>query len=176
MRRAAAPIAWLLGIAGFFAATQIPLARFDADFSRLDDADLPSFHLDKEVNRLLGRSQTPMVILAESEADAREAASLVREQMKQLGDGATIGLVTTRADLLPNDQLDKKPVLERIAKNLRRFRRAELDPTPRRSSSGCSTWPRPSPSRPPSCPTRSARSSSRSQARGRRTSSCSTRR
>lgn len=127
MRRAAAPIAWLLALGGFFAATQIPGARFDADFSRLDDADLPSFHLDKEVNRLLGRSQTPMVILAESEADAREAARRVRKQMAELGEAATIGLVTTRADLLPSDQVEKQPLLERIAKNLRRFRRAELD-------------------------------------------------
>jgi predicted RND superfamily exporter protein len=127
MKKAASPIGWLLAIGAFLAATQIPLARFDADFSRLDDADLPSFRLDKEVNRLLGRSQTPMVILADTEDDAREAARVVRDQMRELGDRATVGLVTTRADLLPSAQEDKRAVLERIAKTLRRFQRAELD-------------------------------------------------
>ena len=127
MRRAALPIVTVLALGCAAAVTQLPRARFNADLSRLDDADLPSFRRDKEVNALLGRSQTPVVVLAGSEDEAREVAALVRARMKGLGAEATIGLVTTQGDLLPTDQEAKRPVLREIAKIVSRIKRDGLD-------------------------------------------------
>jgi phosphatidylglycerophosphatase A len=127
MHRFAPAIFWVL-LAGCFASlTQLPRAHFDADFSRLDDADLPSFRRDKEVNALLGRSQTPMVVLAESPEQSREVAAAVRERMRALGADATIGLTATRADLLPGDQAAKEPVLREIGRMLSRLHPDKLD-------------------------------------------------
>ncbi|MCC6557892.1 MAG: MMPL family transporter [Polyangiaceae bacterium] len=127
MRRAAPALFWGLTAASALALTQLPRARFDADFSRLDDADLPSFRRDREVNALLGRSQTPLVVLARSEAEAREVSSAVRARMDALGHDATIGLIATRADLLPVDQEAKRPLLREIARIASRIRPEGLD-------------------------------------------------
>jgi predicted RND superfamily exporter protein len=105
MQRFASPVFWLLALGGFLVISNAQRVHFDADFSKLDDADLPSFHLDKEVNKLLGRSQTPIVILAESPAQSREIAEAVRLKMADLGGAATIGLVATRADILPEGRI-----------------------------------------------------------------------
>ena len=64
-----APLALLLAV-------QAPRARFDYDFSALEDGELPSFVLDRATNRLLGYSQTPTVILTDS---AEEERALVRQ-------------------------------------------------------------------------------------------------
>lgn len=127
MQRFASPIFWLLALGGFFVISNAQRVHFDADFSKLDDADLPSFHLDKEVNKLLGRSQTPIVILAESPAQSREIAEAVRLKMAGLGSAATIGLVATRADILPEGQAEKREILVQLRKTLSRFKGAELD-------------------------------------------------
>ncbi|AKT44215.1 efflux RND transporter permease subunit [Chondromyces crocatus] len=131
MRRAAPVLFFGLGALTLVTVTQIPRAHFDADFSRLDDADLPSFRRDKEVNAMLGRSQTPLVILADSDAEAQEAADIVRGQMKQLGPEATIGTVATRGDLLPPDQQAKFPTLQQIDRIASRFESATLEPKDR---------------------------------------------
>ncbi|MDI3287818.1 MMPL family transporter [Polyangium sp. 15x6] len=127
MHRAAPALFGGLLVACALALTQLPHARFDADFSHLDDADLPSFRRDREVNALLGRSQTPLVVLARSEAEAREVSAAVRARMTALGEGATIGLIATRADLLPEDQEAKRPLLREIAKITSRIRPESLD-------------------------------------------------
>ncbi|TKD12268.1 efflux RND transporter permease subunit [Polyangium fumosum] len=127
MHRAAPLLFWGLVVACGLALTQLPHARFDADFSHLDDADLPSFRRDREVNALLGRSQTPMVVLARSEAEAREVSAAVRARMDALGPDATIGLIATRADLLPTDQEAKRPLLRDIARITSRIRPESLD-------------------------------------------------
>jgi len=127
MTRWAPALFWGLVVAGFFAATGAPNARFNADFSRLDDADLPSFRRDKDVNALLGRSQTPMVLLAPTAREAREAASVVRARMRELGPDATINTVATLADLIPEDQADKASTMREIASIISRIPREGLD-------------------------------------------------
>ena len=131
MRRAAPAIVAVLALGGATAAAQLPRASFDADFSRLDDADLPSFRRDREVNALLGRSQTPLVVLAATEDQAREVAALVRTRMKALGPAATIGLVTSQADMLPGGQEAKRPLLRDIARIATRIPDDRLDPPAR---------------------------------------------
>lgn len=120
--RFAPVVAWVVGIGLFAAASRADQVHFDADFSRLDAADLPSFHRDRDVNELLGRSQTPLVILAPTAAEAREAAEVVRAQQRALGTDATIGAVATASDLLPEEQEAKRPRLQEIGALVRRLR------------------------------------------------------
>jgi predicted RND superfamily exporter protein/phosphatidylglycerophosphatase A len=125
--RFAPAVAWVAALAVFGMVTNAPQVKFDADFSHLDDADLPSFHRDKEVNALLGRSQTPLVVLAPTDAAAREVAEVVRTQQRSLGDAATIGTVSTVGDLVPPDQIAKQARLREIAALLAKVRPSALD-------------------------------------------------
>lgn len=145
MTKHAPAIFWLLAVGGFLAATQLGRTRFNADFARLDDADVPSFRLDKEVNALLGRSQTPMVVLAEGDVEARETAQAVRDKMKALGPEATVGQVATYADFLPDGQADKAPILRDIAKITSRIHLDRLDETTRNRVTRLETMARAAP-------------------------------
>jgi hypothetical protein len=127
MRRHAPALFWLLAVGGLLAVSRVGSARFNADFARLDDADLPSFRLDKEVNALLGRSQTPMVVLAATDDEARATAQAVRDKMQALGPEATVGQVATYADFLPDGQAEKVPILREIAKITSRINPDRLD-------------------------------------------------
>jgi len=88
-----------------------PRAQFDSDLSRMDQADLPSFRLDSEINDLLGRSQTPLVAFAKNDQQAGQVADVVRNQMAELGELATIGRVVTLAELIPSDLTEKEPLI-----------------------------------------------------------------
>lgn len=128
---------WLTGvlvIALVAVSSRARAVHFDADFAALDRANLPSFHLDAEVNRLLGRSQTPLVVLAGSDAQAEHVAGSLRKRMASFGSKATIGQVATIAELVPDGQLEKKPILEQIAKTLEKFSLERLDPAERRDA------------------------------------------
>lgn len=127
MLRRAPALSGLLMLAAVVAATGIPRLRFDADLARLDDADTPSFRRGAEVSAILGRSQTPMAVLAPSEERAREAADVVRARMKQLGPEATVGSVATLSDFLPADQEDKAPTIRQIRAIVSRLDAATLD-------------------------------------------------
>ncbi|HSC86763.1 MAG TPA: MMPL family transporter [Polyangiaceae bacterium] len=124
---------WLVPVLGVVALGLAGLAsrvHFDADLSRLDDADLPSFRLDKEVTKLLGRSQTPLVAFAEDDRQARELAETIRAQMRSRGDSAAIGEVATLSDILPHDVDEKRPLVARLAhmaSHIRGPARAELE-------------------------------------------------
>jgi predicted RND superfamily exporter protein len=111
-----------------------PAVHFNADFAALDRANLPSFHLDFEVNQLLGRSQTPLVVLAESDPQADAAASSLRKSMGSLGAKATIGQVATLSELVPKDQPEKQPILADIAKTLAKFSFERLSAEERRDA------------------------------------------
>lgn len=103
----------------FFAAA--PALRFDADFAALDRTNAASFRLDPTINQLVGRSQTPLVFLARNQTEALETAAVLRSKVSELGERATIGLVATLQDLVPEDQATKKLVLEQIRKVLSRI-------------------------------------------------------
>lgn len=118
----------LLSVALFAAA---PSVRFNADFSALDRADARSFELDPTINQLLGRSQTPLVFLTNSAAEARDVAGILRARMTELGSAATVGLIATRSDLVPEDQLEKRPIIERIRRVASRIDEEKLSATER---------------------------------------------
>jgi predicted RND superfamily exporter protein len=131
LMRAAPLLVLLLGTLFLALSARAPYVRFDTDFASLDRAELPSFQVEADVNRLLGRSQTPLVFLAKSEADARATAHDLRERMKALGTKATVGEVAALTDLVPADQAEKMPVLARIASTLSFLKPEGLPPDQR---------------------------------------------
>jgi predicted RND superfamily exporter protein len=128
---------WVMGVLAMVVvalSARAPAVHFDADFAALDRADLPSFRLDPEVNKLLGRSQTPLVVLAQSDAQADAAAEALRGRMTSLGSKATIAEVATLGELVPDDQLEKRPILRDIAKILEKFDFERLGPDERKDA------------------------------------------
>lgn len=109
------------GAASLAIAARAPLVSFNADFSALDRAALPSFQLDAEVTRLLGHSQTPLVFLAEDQAHAFAVAGELRKRTLAQGSRAAVGNVVALTDLVPADQAEKLPSLARISETLSRL-------------------------------------------------------
>jgi predicted RND superfamily exporter protein len=116
-------IAGLLSVGLLSAA---PLLRFNADFAALDRADSASFRLDPTINRLLGRSQTPLVFLTADAAEARELSQALRSRMATQQTHATIGLVSTLGDWVPSQMAEKQTILARIRRVLSRIDPARL--------------------------------------------------
>ncbi len=129
--RWAPAIFWGLAVTLVYIGAAIPRAKFNYDFAALDDANIPSFTLDREINRILGRSQTPLVVLAQDESEARTVARTLRARKKDNGESSTIDRVITLADLVPSGQRDKQPILEEIGDIARRLREDKLDPKQR---------------------------------------------
>jgi predicted RND superfamily exporter protein len=94
--------------------------RFNYDFASLEDNALPSFKLDAEVNRILGYSQTPVVILTENIETEREVVKAIRSVKEGRGEKSTIDFVAAAADLVPLNQQEKQPVLARIGELVNR--------------------------------------------------------
>lgn len=125
---------WLLrrprgALAGFgllFVALCVPASavRFDYDFAALEDSDLPSFRLDAAVNRLLGYSQTPTLIITDSAAAEQAAAERLRAA--SAAPRSPVDMVATLSDLVPAGQAEKQPVIERIGRIVARVKPAWL--------------------------------------------------
>ena len=78
--------------------------RFDYDFRALENSDLPAFALDREVNEIMGFSQTPTVVLTTSEPQERRVVDELRERQHHRGDETTIDFVAAKVDLVPLHQ------------------------------------------------------------------------
>ncbi|MCB9525214.1 MAG: MMPL family transporter [Myxococcales bacterium] len=119
------PVAGLMAAAVALAVMVWPASgvRFDYDFAALEDANLPSFRLDQATNRLLGYSQTPTVVLTDDAAQARAVAAAARADDPT----GAVDMTATLADLVPADQAQKRPVIERIGRIVRRVKPQWLD-------------------------------------------------
>ena len=109
----------------------LPSLRFDYDFSALEDGELPSFVLDRETNRVLGYSQTPVVVMTDDIEAERATARVLRERQERLGTRSAIDFVAAGADLVPAQQEGKREVIRRIGRVLRRIKPAWLEPEQR---------------------------------------------
>jgi len=94
--------------------TALPRLRFDFDFRALEKSDLPSFRLDRETNRLLGYSQTPIVVLTPNSADERTIAEQLRARRIEFGSDSTLDFIAASVDLVPEHQETKRVLIERI--------------------------------------------------------------
>lgn len=106
---------WIVFVAASYPAVKALDVRFDYDFASLDGGDIPSFHLDRVVNEVLGRSQTPIVLLTDTVAEEAEAAAAIRKRAAESGDASGVDFVVALADLVPKDQEGKQDILREIA-------------------------------------------------------------
>jgi len=102
---------------------QLPQNRFDHDFASLEDSDLPAFRLDKVVNRLLGHSQTPMVVLTDDVAAERATLEALRNRPQAQPDQtSTVQLVAGVSDLVPDDQAAKQAAMIALGEEIDKIR------------------------------------------------------
>ncbi len=118
-------IFWLISIALIAVMTQARGVRFNYDFAALDESEIPSYQLDRVVNRVLGRSQTPIVLLTNQEKDEDLAADAVRKRSEALGPASGVDFVISTRDLVPEEQEEKSEVLSEINTTLQK-----VDPDP----------------------------------------------
>jgi len=126
--RWARQIFWLATPVGLLVALQAPRVRFDYNFAALEDGQLPSFALDRAVNRLLGYSQTPTVILTDSEEEQRQLVGQIQARREQLGSHSTIDFAAALGEMVPDRQEEKRQLLQSIDRTLERVDRAALAP------------------------------------------------
>ena len=126
--RWAPTVFWLLTLIGVGTTTDLDELRFDYDFAALEDSRLPAFELDHEVNRILGYSQTPALVLTESEAEERAVADALRAGRAERGATSTIDFIASVADLVPPDQARKQAILSKIRRIVRRVKPSWLSP------------------------------------------------
>ena len=110
-----------------FAISRLPLVHFNYDFSVVDEADLPSFHLDKKVRQMLGRAETTLVVFADSGEEAEATAEEIRKRKAERGPDTTVDRVVTLTDLVPKNQAEKAPVVEEIGELVGKLRDDNLD-------------------------------------------------
>jgi predicted RND superfamily exporter protein len=114
-----------LVIAGL--ALNVPRAGFDYDFNSLQDQQLPSSTLDREVNRIIGYSQSPVVMLTDSREEEHAVAEELRARKERLGERSTVDFVASMETLVPQDQARKQEVLHRLQALLEDVPEEQLD-------------------------------------------------
>lgn len=100
---------------------------FDADFSALQDSNLPSFQLDRLVNDVIGHSQTPTLILTEGEGEERAVGQRLRDTAPKEGTESTIDMVASISDLVDAKPATRAALLERVRVAAGRIRGDWLD-------------------------------------------------
>jgi hypothetical protein len=114
-------VAVVVGVAMVALILKVPGVSFNYDSTKLDDVSLPSVRLDGEVNRILGYSQTPVVVLTDSRANEREVVRQLEARKSANGGQSTIDFVGTLQDLVPRQQEEKHAVLQQMHAKLSRI-------------------------------------------------------
>jgi predicted RND superfamily exporter protein len=105
----------------------VPQVRFDYNFDSLQDSTLPSYLLDREVNRILGYSQTPVVVLTDAPGEERPLVRQVKQRKEALGAASTVDFVAALDDLVPEQQEQKQEVLRALEEILDKVDAAKLE-------------------------------------------------
>jgi predicted RND superfamily exporter protein len=117
---------WIVALAAIALSLVAPHARFNYDFADLDAADLRSYDLDREVNEILGRSQTPLVIAGTDAADVASTVEAIERDKARLGRRSTVADVVWLGTFVAPDQEAKRAVLDRIDDVGTRLLRGEM--------------------------------------------------
>ncbi len=124
-------LAWIGGVALVLLVGRMDQASFDYDFDSLEGLEMQSFQLDVEVNKIIGYSQIPVIILTENEDDERAVADIIRERKQALGDESSVDFVACISDLVPKQQDEKREVLEKLHKIAKKIRKKQKTPDPK---------------------------------------------
>ncbi|RKH09128.1 hypothetical protein D7V97_17565 [Corallococcus sp. CA053C] len=106
--------------------TQLPRLRFDYDISSLQDQRLGSFVLDRTVNRLIGYSQVPLVVLTDSREEEAVVVRELQARKQQRGADSTVDFAASLASLVPEEQARKQVILQDIGKLLEKVPEGQL--------------------------------------------------
>ncbi|MCP3136438.1 efflux RND transporter permease subunit [Pyxidicoccus xibeiensis] len=96
--------------------TQLPGLRFDYDFGALEDQGLRSFVLDREVNRIIGYSQSPVVMLTDTPEEEQAVVRELQARQRARGDASTIDFVASLSSLVPERQREKQALLQELSR------------------------------------------------------------
>lgn len=99
----------------------LPSLRFDASLSSLEDMNSPAFELDRLVNRVLGHSQTPTVVITSSLQEEASTVDSLRAAHEAEGTHSTLEFVMSASDLVPADQAERSTHLASIRRSLERI-------------------------------------------------------
>ncbi|WP_224367915.1 efflux RND transporter permease subunit [Hyalangium versicolor] len=101
--------------------SQIGRIGFNYDLSKMEDKSLASVQLDRRINDILGHSQTPVVVLTDSQDMEREVVQQLEERKKENGKDTTIDFVGALVDLVPKQQEEKRSILTAIHERLEKL-------------------------------------------------------
>lgn len=101
--------------------------RFNYDINALEDQSIPSFVFDKKTNKLLGYSQTPVVVLTPDPASERAVVQELTRRKQQKGAASHVDFVGALDDLVPQQQEEKQAVFASIRESLAKVKRDSLD-------------------------------------------------
>jgi predicted RND superfamily exporter protein len=102
-------------------------SRFNYDFAALEDNSLPSFVFDRSTNKVLGYSQTPVVVLTPDARSERAVVAELQKRKRERGPASTLDFVAALDDLVPQQQPEKQQILTSIGEVLARVKRDGLD-------------------------------------------------
>ncbi|RJS20208.1 hypothetical protein DRW03_20900 [Corallococcus sp. H22C18031201] len=119
-------VAIVVGVGSLALISQAWRVSFNYDMSKLDDVSLPSVQLDQKVNHILGYSQTPVVVLTDSQNMEREVVRQLEARKQSRGKDSTIDFVGALEDLVPTRQAEKQVILDAIASKLGKIDAAHL--------------------------------------------------
>jgi predicted RND superfamily exporter protein len=92
---------------------------------------LPSFLLDADVNEMLGYSQSPVVVLTDTIEEERLVATAMRKRQEKSGDATTVDFVLATTDLIPDNQVAKRVLIEKLNRIVDKIKPSWLDPSQR---------------------------------------------
>ena len=101
--------------------SQLGNVTFNYDGSKLEDMTLPSVRLDRRMDKILGYSQSPVVVLTESQEMERQVVRQLKARKAERGKESTIDFVGSLEDLVPERQEEKAVVLKAIRERLEKL-------------------------------------------------------
>ncbi len=114
-------VALVVGVALVGLISQAPRVNFNYDAAKLEAVSLPSVRLDRRMDKILGYSQSPVVVLTDSPEMEREVVRQLEERKAARGEESTIDFVGALASLVPPKQEEKKEILQRLRERLEKL-------------------------------------------------------
>lgn len=107
------PVFWATTIAAVGLGLVGRSVDFDYDFRRLEGGDIPAYKLDKVVDDILGRTQTPIIVFVDSVAEEKTVAAELRRRAED-SENSGVHFVIASGDVVPSDQDDKREAIDEL--------------------------------------------------------------
>ena len=106
----------------------LPALRFEYN-SRVMAGDLPSFEVDRQSDELLGRSQSPMLVLTKNAEHTLQLTRELEARKAAQGETSSIHFISSASALIPETQQQKEPFVKEIHRILQDV---DLDDVPQK--------------------------------------------